>query len=94
MSTPSLHALKSELPVLAQIESLTYTNKPPQGDLHFEIRESFSDPGGIAFVPADVATCPQCIQDSLRPAESPLRVRVYQLHRLRPTLFHHCGCTL
>ena len=65
----------------------------PAGFAAFEIRESV---GGekTALVLPDIATCPDCLREILRPRRPPLPLPVHQLHQLRPALHHHRGAAV
>ena len=50
--------------------------------------------GGYQLISPDIATCPDCLREILRPGRSALPLSVYQLHQLRPALYHHRGRAL
>jgi hydrogenase maturation protein HypF len=61
------HALSSQAPALAHIESLTSEELAPQGDRSFDIRASRAVEGEFALIPQDVATCEDCLRDVADP---------------------------
>ena len=64
-------------------------NWRPLGDATFAIRASVAETGEFALVSPDVATCDDCFRDFTDARQPPLRLRVHQLHQLRPALHHH-----
>ncbi|MGD0437383.1 MAG: carbamoyltransferase HypF [Bryobacteraceae bacterium] len=59
--------LSDEAPPLAQIEDLTVATLAPAGYEGFVIRESLDEPGKLAPVSPDVATCDDCARDFRTP---------------------------
>ncbi len=59
--------LKENPPPLAQIEDISTAPIPALGDAVFSIRESVDQPGQLAPVSPDVATCPDCLRDFQTP---------------------------
>lgn len=56
-------ALRQNLPPLARLDSLKQETLPPQDECdHFEIRSS-SGKATHAYVPADMASCPNCLHE-------------------------------
>lgn len=62
-----LSILKTELPPLARIDSLTVSDQTPLGDIDFAIEPSVSVPGRFGLEPPDVATCAECEDDFTSP---------------------------
>ena len=67
---------------------------PPKGE-----KDSASSParsrGQVSTgIPADAATCADCLRELLDPARPPLPLSVSQLHQLRPALHHHAPHSL
>ena len=61
-------ALRDEAPPLALVESVTVETRPTVGDVDFEIALSRAS-GRTAQVPADVATCDECLRELFDPAD-------------------------
>ena len=61
-------ALGAEAPPLAHIDSVVSESLPPVGENGFRIVESVAG-GGSALVPADVATCDECLRELFDPAD-------------------------
>ncbi len=76
-------ALTDRLPPLARIDRVEWQDCPPQHDRAFEIVASEPDGGSRVSVPADVATCPECLTELFDPAD-----RRYRYPFLNCT---HCG---
>src|SRR5262245_19408265 len=64
-----LTALTSELPPLAQIDSLTWDRQIPRGDSVFRIQHSSMEAHGPIFVSPDVAACDDCIAEMFNPRD-------------------------
>lgn len=64
-----LETLQDELPPLARIDDITIAPAPPSGERGFAIRESRATSGKFAFVPADAATCPDCLRELTSPSD-------------------------
>ena len=62
-----VHLLKENPPPLAQIEDVAIASLEPAGYSAFVIRESVDQPGQLAPVSPDVATCPDCLRDLTTP---------------------------
>ncbi len=62
-----VHQLKRNPPPLAQIEEVAIASMEPAGYATFEIRKSVDEPGRLAPVSPDVATCPDCLRDFQTP---------------------------
>jgi hydrogenase maturation protein HypF len=56
-------SLLAELPPLAQVDSVARTLLPPQGSTSFAIVESHAIAGVSTPIPADIATCDQCLAE-------------------------------
>jgi hydrogenase maturation protein HypF len=56
------NALRSQAPALARVDSVAVWRVPPRAEAEFEIAESDHTAGG-ALVPADVATCQECLRE-------------------------------
>jgi len=63
-----LRELRENPPPLAQIEDIAAVELEPAGFERFMIRESVDEPGQLAPVSPDVATCADCLHDFLDPA--------------------------
>ncbi len=61
-------ALSAEAPPLAHIEDLRCEPRPARGDIEFAIVES-RPTGHGALIPADVATCEECLRELFDPAD-------------------------
>jgi hydrogenase maturation protein HypF len=59
--------LQENPPPLAQIEDISVAPLHAVGDAAFSIRESVDQPGQVAPVSPDVATCPDCLRDFQTP---------------------------
>lgn len=59
--------LEQNPPPLAQIEDISVAPLDAVGDAAFSIRESVDQPGQVAPVSPDVATCPDCLRDFQTP---------------------------
>ena len=55
-----LHAV---VPALARIDSITIEDIQPTGEAAFRIIPSVSSSGGVPPIPADIATCPDCLAE-------------------------------
>ena len=64
-----LDRLPAEKPPLAIIQSLTSDTLPPNGSTKFEIRHSRDIGQKTALVLPDVATCPDCLAEILKPID-------------------------
>ena len=58
-----VHRLRSDAPPLAQIEDVVIQTLAPAGYSSFVIRESVDEPGRLAPVSPDIATCDDCLRD-------------------------------
>jgi hydrogenase maturation protein HypF len=58
-----LGRLRNEAPPLAQIDEVAIQILAPAGYSSFEIRESVDEPGRLAPVSPDIATCDDCLRD-------------------------------
>ena len=61
-------ALQAEAPPLARVDAVEIELLPVRGDRAFTIRAS-APGGGSALVPADVATCDDCLRELFDPAD-------------------------
>jgi hydrogenase maturation protein HypF len=59
--------LQQEAPALARIDAVVRVESRPQGDAGFVIRESRHLAATEALIPADVATCDECLADIADP---------------------------
>jgi hydrogenase maturation protein HypF len=57
-----ISALRGEAPPLARVEDVVALTVPPAGDGEFTIRASTAS-GRTALIPADVATCDECLRE-------------------------------
>jgi hydrogenase maturation protein HypF len=55
--------LKIEAPPLAQIESITTEQLPPNGFTQFEIQASHADPDAYQPISADISICEDCLRE-------------------------------
>ncbi len=62
-------ALEHEAPVLARIDRLETLDLPPRGDAAFVIAASTFEAPGDPAIPADVATCADCLRELFDPAD-------------------------
>jgi hydrogenase maturation protein HypF len=62
-----LRELEQNPPPLAQIEDISAAPLDAVGDAAFSIRESVDQPGQVAPISPDVATCPDCLRDLQTP---------------------------
>jgi hydrogenase maturation protein HypF len=67
--TAFLARLRSEPPALARIDSVTVSQIPATGDAAFRIIASESVGQVSTGIPADAATCPDCLRELLDPAD-------------------------
>jgi hydrogenase maturation protein HypF len=65
--------LATRPPPLARIDSVQSWPQEPRGDSTFRIETSRSEPGQALFVPADVATCADCLRELFDPADRRFR---------------------
>ncbi len=93
-----IHRFVSELnqnpPPLAQIEDIAVASLETGGCAGFVIRESVDEPGQLAPVSPDVATCAELPARCASRRRPPLRISLHQLHQLRPALHHHARDSL
>lgn len=78
-----LMILTHQTPPLAQIQSLEPTFLKPIGFSDFQIKESLSDPIKRVLILPDIATCSDCLNEMMNPAD-----RRYQYPFINCT---HCG---
>jgi hydrogenase maturation protein HypF len=64
-----LHTLQHDLPPLARIDDIAIADIEPAGDRDFQIRHSEANPFAFAWVPPDIATCPECLAEILDPGD-------------------------
>ena len=62
-----INQLEQEAPALARIEAVVSRAAPPEGSAGFTIRESRHLAATEALIPADVATCDDCLADIADP---------------------------
>ena len=65
-------ALAEEAPSLAHVDTVATTRVPPLGERRFTIAASAAT-GGSALVPADVATCDDCLRELFDPSDRRFR---------------------
>ncbi|MFL5927827.1 MAG: acylphosphatase, partial [Gaiellaceae bacterium] len=65
-------ALRDEAPPLARVESVVARPIPPVGDVRFAINTSAAG-GRSALIPADIATCDDCLRELFDPADRRFR---------------------
>jgi hydrogenase maturation protein HypF len=63
-----LDELRSKPPSLARIDDLRVGEEPPRGESEFRIEDS-DDGAGEAMIPADAATCEDCLRELQDPAD-------------------------
>ena len=61
-------ALRAEAPALARVDTVAAEPLPPLAETEFRIDSSVAD-GGTALVPADVATCDDCLRELFDPLD-------------------------
>ena len=88
-SMSSYHRLRTEAPPMARIDSVAVEDLVPAGESEFRIVTSQVLGQVSTGIPADAATCPDCLRELLDPARPPLSLSLPQLHQLRPALHHH-----
>ncbi|MFG3436873.1 carbamoyltransferase HypF [Nonomuraea sp. NPDC047897] len=64
-----VEAVRHRAPALAVVERVSVTPVPPTGARGFEIVPSVAGPATRALVPADVATCADCLAELFDPAD-------------------------
>ena len=84
-----IRQLATEAPNLARVEAVVARDAEPRGRSGFSILESRTQAATAALIPADVSTCASCFAEIPGPSRPPLPISLYQLHRLRPPLYHH-----
>ena len=62
-------ALVREAPALARVDAVTGEAVPPRGEREFRIETSAAAAGRTALIPADVATCDECLRDLFDPED-------------------------
>ena len=62
-------SLAAEAPALARVSSVTAIEADPAGCASFEILESRVEAGGEGVIPADVATCHDCLREVADPGD-------------------------
>jgi hydrogenase maturation protein HypF len=67
--TEFLRVLRDDLPPLARIDEMRIAEAEPSGEQGFSIRHSQADEGKFAFVPADAATCADCLREMRSPGD-------------------------
>lgn len=61
--------LRTEAPPLAEIESLSWEPRVPQGEQNFRIQASDVERAGAVFVSPDVSTCADCLRELFDPRD-------------------------
>ena len=61
--------LEEKPPPLARIEGVEVADLPPAGYMAFEIRHSVAEEGRYQLISPDIATCVDCLQELLDPAD-------------------------
>ena len=64
-----LHRLRTEKPPLARVDSVEATPLPATGEQGFTIHLSHHSGQARTGIPADAATCPDCLRELLDPAD-------------------------
>ncbi len=77
-----LARLRVERPPLARIDSVTMRELEPTGEKGFRIVASEVLGRVSTGIPADAATCADCLRELLDPADRALPVSVSELHQL------------
>lgn len=62
-----LASLSQEAPPMARIQDITTKELPAKGATSFKICDSLPEPGKYQPVSADIATCPECLQEIFTP---------------------------
>jgi len=62
-----LLALREQAPPRANIEDITTTHHPPANYEKFEIRHSIAEEGKYQLISPDIATCHDCLRETLSP---------------------------
>jgi hydrogenase maturation protein HypF len=76
-------AIRNEAPSLARVASISSIEADPVGYTSFVIRESKAVSGVRCVIPADVATCPECLREIANPSD--------RRYRYEFTNCTHCG---
>jgi len=76
-------ALRTEAPPLARIDAITAEALPPRGDAGFTIEASAAT-GRSALIPADVATCDDCLRELFDPDDRRYRYPFVNCTRCGP----------
>jgi hydrogenase maturation protein HypF len=63
-----IRAVREQAPALARVDSVEITVVEPRAESGFRI-EASAPPGGTAPIPADVATCDDCLRELFDPAD-------------------------
>ena len=79
---------RREPPPLARIDAITVRSIAPTGDTGFRIVASEVLGRVSTGIPADAATCADCLRELLSPPTAAIAI-LSQLHQLRPALHHH-----
>jgi hydrogenase maturation protein HypF len=61
--------LETDAPPLARVDAVEVTAIPPRGDASFAILASAAAGGRRAMIPADVATCDDCLRELFEPTD-------------------------
>ena len=89
-SAPALAAflrrIESDPPPAADVRELRTEAIPAEAASGFEIVASREDGERHVSIPADLATCPECLRELRRPRRPAARLRLHELHALRPAL--------
>ncbi len=67
--TRFVNDLETNAPPMARIEKVEVSFRPPKGYTEFNIHESLSQVGKYQLVSPDIATCEDCKQEILQPAD-------------------------
>ena len=72
-----LARLRSDAPPMARIDSVAVEDRAPTGELEFRIITSQVLGQVSTGIPADAATCPDCLRELLDPADRRYRCLLY-----------------
>ena len=86
--------LEAEAPPLARIDSVVSRIIPPKREKEFSIIASDAAGQVSTGIPADAATCADCLRELLDPNDRRYPLSISKLHQLRPALHHHAPHSL
>ena len=89
-----LRRLRAEAPPLARIDAVAVHAVPANGENSFRILASEVLGRVSTGIPADAATCADCLRELAGPRRPPLPLSVSELHQLRAALHHYAAHSL